>query len=80
MPDLPLLTWTAVIVTNGRREGVYSVLATDEDAARAQIERELAPKPHRAALLANWIEQGRMVRVMRQRANKGAGHLAKRLF
>ena len=74
------LTWTAVIVANGRREGVYSVLATDADDARAQIERELSEKPHRAALLQDWISQGRMVRVMRQRANKGAGHLAQRLI
>lgn len=68
------LTWVAVIKANGRREGVYSVLATDADNARAQIEAELTPKPNRQALLQNWIEQGRMVRLMGQRRRKAGAH------
>lgn len=46
---------------------VYSVVAETEDEARAKIERELAGKLHRQAILRAWRDEGKPVRAMREK-------------
>jgi len=60
-------TFVMLVPDNGKLIGIYSIVANDRETARLKIMSDLAPKPHRHAILEAWLADGQPIREMNVR-------------